>query len=58
MTNYETKIKYAAASPEDAKRLATALQNAVNTIAYADIVKLLEAANKKPQIVKTALKFL
>lgn len=34
------------------------VQNALNTVAESDIVKLLEAVRKKPSIVKTALKFL
>jgi|GEM_PF-1547533 hypothetical protein len=58
MSNYKIGIIIPAASTEDAQQLAKLLQDVANKVSFADMVKLLSAASKKPAIIKTALKFM
>ena len=58
MNQYKIQITVPAATPADAQQLASLLQDVAQRVAYADMVKLLSAAQKKPSVVKTALKFM
>ena len=58
MNNYKITISVPSDSPEDAKKLATLLQQTAAVVAYDDIVKLLSKVATNPGIVKTALKFI
>ena len=58
MNQYKIQITVPAATPTDAQQLASLLQDVAQKVAYADMVKLLSAAQKKPSVVKTALKFM
>ncbi len=52
------KITITANTSEEVQNLANLLQNTVNTVEHADLVKLLTKVKSQPSIVKTALKFI
>ncbi|MBR6249759.1 MAG: hypothetical protein IKR17_01015 [Bacteroidales bacterium] len=58
MNSYKIQITVPAANPQEAQQLAELLQTVAAKVAYADMVKLLSAAAKKPSMVKTALRFM
>lgn len=58
MNQYKIQITIPATSPTDAQQLAQLLQDVAQKVAYADMIKLLSTASKKPSVVKTALKFM
>ena len=53
----KVSISINTADANNAAYIGGLVQNALNTVAEADLVKLLEAVRKKPAIVKTAIKF-
>ncbi|MDR2963462.1 MAG: hypothetical protein LBU90_07525 [Bacteroidales bacterium] len=54
----KASIQITAASAAEIQNLANLLQSTVNTVEYADLVKLLTKVKTQPGIVKTALKFI
>ncbi|MDR1544897.1 MAG: hypothetical protein LBS50_10960 [Prevotellaceae bacterium] len=58
MKNYEVKINIWAETPEQCMQIGNLLQNTVNVVPQADIIKLLTKVQEKPSIVKTALKWI
>lgn len=58
MPKYAAKIEITAATPAECAELANLLQNSVNVVENADMVKLLSKVKTNPAIVKTALKFI
>jgi hypothetical protein len=58
MAQYDVKIRIDAETPNEVKNLGNSIQNAVNIINHADLQKLLDAVQKNPSLVKTALKFI
>lgn len=58
MSKYSFKISLTADNENDAKLIATALQQTVNVVDNDDLKKLLAKVVKSPSIVKTALKFI
>lgn len=52
------KIQITAHSAQDVQNIANLLQNTVNVVEHADLVKLLTKVKSNPAIVKTALKFI
>ena len=58
MSKYSFKISLTADNENDAKLIATALQQTVNVDDNDDLKKLLAKVVKSPSIVKTALKFI
>lgn len=58
MAKYAVKIEIEADSVEKVKTVGCALQNAVNSVNNDELVRLVNAAVKNPNLVKTALKFL
>lgn len=58
MKAYDIKIRVQTETPADCLEIGNLLQNAVNVVAYNDLVKLLTKVKQNPSIVKTALKFI
>ena len=58
MKQFDVIIKISAETPEQCLLLGNLLQNAVNKVDNADLVKLLTKVKQSPAIVKTALKFI
>ncbi len=58
MAKFDLKIRVEVVGATEAQNIGNLLQGAVNKVAYNDIVKLLEKVNQKPDIVKTALRFI
>ena len=58
MKAYDIKIRVQTETPTDCLEIGNLLQNAVNVVAYNDLVKLLTKVKQNPSIVKTALKFI
>lgn len=58
MAKYTINIKAEAANADEATKLGNLMQNTVNVVALADIIKLLEKVKQNPGIVRTALKFI
>lgn len=58
MPKYITKIEVEASSPEKVVEIGNLIQFAVTNINHDDLTKLLSKVKAKPEIVKTALKFI
>lgn len=58
MAQYEVKIRISADTPAEVQELGNLIQNTVNNVDNADMVKLLGKVRNNPKIVKTALKFI
>ena len=58
MKQFDIKIRVQTDTPAGCLALGNLIQNAVNTVAHADMVKLLTKVQQNPSIVKTALKFI
>jgi hypothetical protein len=58
MKEYDVKIRISTETPTECQQLGNLLQNAVNVVDNADLVKLLTKVQQNPKIVKNALKFI
>jgi hypothetical protein len=58
MAQYDIKIRVQTETPAQCQELGNLIQNAVNVVAFNDLVKLLTKVKQNSAIVKTALKFI
>ena len=58
MKQYDVKIRVSTETPAECLELGNLIQNAVNVVNNADLVKLLTKVKQNPKIVKTALQFI
>lgn len=58
MRKFKVEILIETESTDTVKKIGNLIQNAVNKVEQVDMILLLEKVAKKPQIVKTALKFI
>ncbi|MDA3883152.1 MAG: hypothetical protein PF481_07690 [Bacteroidales bacterium] len=58
MRKFKVGITIETEKPETVQQIGNLLQNTVNKVEHEDIIKLLTKVVKKPQIVKTALKYI
>jgi len=58
MPQYKINITVTTETPQECQQLGNFIQNSVNVVANADMIKLLQKVQQNPSIVKTALKFI
>jgi hypothetical protein len=58
MKTYDIKIRISTETPDECQQLGNLLQNSVNMVNTADLIKLLTKLKNNPGLVKTALKWI
>lgn len=58
MAQFEFKFKIEALNAEEAKKIAEAINKIYKRVESADLIKLANAVDARPQLVKQALKFI